>query len=288
MENWALGFFQVDLRVPTKVTGIITQGAKDFGRVQFVGSYKVAYSNDGERWITYQDEKQRKDKVRPTNLPPSQPSMSPFPAPKAHFCCQVLTGNKDCGIINARRWELRVLECWIIHHSRERGHSGEREAQVNRGKHRKVRNPQEAIMFHMFVSIEKGKSVLAPVSGSSLFPWTFFNLCLKPSLTGLSSLLSADKNPIRPRCHAGLASAFLKILFTTLQLRACPLQLHRRQCTAAAASPLISESCRLEVTAQPGDPLSLRRLQEHLLHFPAVPLKDKPYFLCLFTHHQRF
>lgn len=55
--------FQVDLLVPTKVTGIITQGAKDFGRVQFVGSYKVAYSNDGERWVTYQDEKQRKDKV---------------------------------------------------------------------------------------------------------------------------------------------------------------------------------------------------------------------------------
>lgn len=45
-----------------------------------------------------------------------------------------------------------------------------REAQVNRGKHRKVRNPQEAIMFRKFVSIKRGKSVLAPVSGSSLFP----------------------------------------------------------------------------------------------------------------------
>lgn len=54
---------QVDLLVPTKITGIITQGAKDFGHVQFVGSYKVAYSNDGERWNVYQDEKQRKDKV---------------------------------------------------------------------------------------------------------------------------------------------------------------------------------------------------------------------------------
>lgn len=53
----------MDLLVPTKVTGVITQGAKDFGRVQFVGSYKVAYSNDGERWTVYQDEKQRKDKV---------------------------------------------------------------------------------------------------------------------------------------------------------------------------------------------------------------------------------
>lgn len=55
--------FQVDLLVPTKVTGIITQGAKDFGHVQFVGSYKLAYSNDGERWNIYQDEKQGKDKV---------------------------------------------------------------------------------------------------------------------------------------------------------------------------------------------------------------------------------
>lgn len=60
---------QVDLLVPTKVTGIITQGAKDFGHVQFVGSYKVAYSNDGERWNIYQDEKQRKDKVRSFHSP---------------------------------------------------------------------------------------------------------------------------------------------------------------------------------------------------------------------------
>lgn len=53
----------MDLLVPTKVTGVITQGAKDFGHVQFVGSYKIAYSNDGERWTIYQDEKQGKDKV---------------------------------------------------------------------------------------------------------------------------------------------------------------------------------------------------------------------------------
>ncbi|XP_037229628.1 EGF-like repeat and discoidin I-like domain-containing protein 3 [Falco rusticolus] len=56
-------WFQVDLLVPTKITGIITQGAKDFGHVQFVGSYKLAYSNDGVHWIIYQDEKQKKDKV---------------------------------------------------------------------------------------------------------------------------------------------------------------------------------------------------------------------------------
>lgn len=72
------GFFQVDLLVPTKVTGIITQGAKDFGRVQFVGSYKVAYSNDGERWITYQDEKQRKDKVRSSHSQETHRAASPL------------------------------------------------------------------------------------------------------------------------------------------------------------------------------------------------------------------
>lgn len=54
---------QVDLEKTKHLTGIITQGAKDFGHVQFVGSYKVAYSNDGERWLLYQDEKQKKDKV---------------------------------------------------------------------------------------------------------------------------------------------------------------------------------------------------------------------------------
>uniref|UniRef100_A0AAY4BI30 F5/8 type C domain-containing protein n=1 Tax=Denticeps clupeoides TaxID=299321 RepID=A0AAY4BI30_9TELE len=56
-------WLQVDLLLPTKVTGIITQGAKDFGRVQFVGSYKLSYSNDGEKWAIYQDEKQQKDKI---------------------------------------------------------------------------------------------------------------------------------------------------------------------------------------------------------------------------------
>lgn len=29
-----------------------------------MGSYKLAYSNDGEHWKIYQDEKQKKDKVK--------------------------------------------------------------------------------------------------------------------------------------------------------------------------------------------------------------------------------
>ncbi|XP_021235778.1 EGF-like repeat and discoidin I-like domain-containing protein 3 isoform X2 [Numida meleagris] len=71
-------WLQVDLLVRTKVTGIITQGAKDFGHVQFVGSYKLAYSNDGEHWIIYQDEKQKKDKA---------PSEKPFTV-RPPYCVQ--------------------------------------------------------------------------------------------------------------------------------------------------------------------------------------------------------
>ncbi|KAG5272733.1 hypothetical protein AALO_G00168720 [Alosa alosa] len=56
-------WLQVDMLLPTKVTGIITQGSKYFGHVQFVGSYKLAFSSDGEKWIVYQDESQQKDKI---------------------------------------------------------------------------------------------------------------------------------------------------------------------------------------------------------------------------------
>lgn len=56
-------WIQVDLLSPTKITGVITQGARDFGRVQFVGSYKLAYSDDGISWTVYQDEAQHTDKV---------------------------------------------------------------------------------------------------------------------------------------------------------------------------------------------------------------------------------
>ncbi|XP_076842717.1 EGF-like repeat and discoidin I-like domain-containing protein 3 isoform X1 [Brachyhypopomus gauderio] len=62
-QNDQSQWLQVDLLLPTKVTGIITQGAKDFGHVQFVGSYKLAFSNDGEKWQIFQDKKQQKDKI---------------------------------------------------------------------------------------------------------------------------------------------------------------------------------------------------------------------------------
>lgn len=55
---------QVDLEAPKKITGIITQGAKDFGSVQFVTAFKVAHSDDGRAWTTVKDETTGTDKVR--------------------------------------------------------------------------------------------------------------------------------------------------------------------------------------------------------------------------------
>ncbi|XP_007653088.2 lactadherin isoform X1 [Cricetulus griseus] len=54
-------WLQVDLCTQRHVTGIITQGARDFGQVQYVASYKVAHSNDGVEWTIYKE--QGTDKV---------------------------------------------------------------------------------------------------------------------------------------------------------------------------------------------------------------------------------
>ncbi|XP_063053665.1 milk fat globule EGF and factor V/VIII domain containing b isoform X1 [Engraulis encrasicolus] len=56
-------WIQVDLEYPKRVTGIITQGAKDFGSVQFVSAFKVSYSDDGQFWNTVKDVKTQGDKV---------------------------------------------------------------------------------------------------------------------------------------------------------------------------------------------------------------------------------
>ncbi|XP_006970096.1 lactadherin isoform X2 [Peromyscus maniculatus bairdii] len=49
-------WLQVDLGTEKEVTGIITQGARDFGNFQYVASYKVAYSNDGVQWTVYEEQ----------------------------------------------------------------------------------------------------------------------------------------------------------------------------------------------------------------------------------------
>uniref|UniRef100_H3CYG4 Milk fat globule EGF and factor V/VIII domain containing b n=1 Tax=Tetraodon nigroviridis TaxID=99883 RepID=H3CYG4_TETNG len=60
-------WLQVDLESPKKISGIITQGAKDFGSVQFVSAFKVAHSDDGQSWTTVKDETTRTDKIFPGN-----------------------------------------------------------------------------------------------------------------------------------------------------------------------------------------------------------------------------
>ncbi|XP_069840849.1 lactadherin isoform X1 [Dendropsophus ebraccatus] len=62
-ENNQSEWLQIDLGVPKKVTGIITQGAKDFGNIQYVEAFKIAYSDNGLTWMVYQDSRTKTDKV---------------------------------------------------------------------------------------------------------------------------------------------------------------------------------------------------------------------------------
>ncbi|EDM08572.1 milk fat globule-EGF factor 8 protein, isoform CRA_a [Rattus norvegicus] len=55
-SNSAKEWLQVDLGTQKKVTGIITQGARDFGHIQYVASYKVAHSDDGVQWTVYEEQ----------------------------------------------------------------------------------------------------------------------------------------------------------------------------------------------------------------------------------------
>ncbi|XP_048224896.1 lactadherin-like [Perognathus longimembris pacificus] len=53
--NDADEWLQVDLGSQRQVTGIITQGARDFGYIQYVAAYKVAYSDNGKTWTEYRE-----------------------------------------------------------------------------------------------------------------------------------------------------------------------------------------------------------------------------------------
>lgn len=56
------------------MTGVITQGARDFGHIQYVAAYKVAYSNDSTNWAEYRDQGavDTRVSVRPADLSPLQ------------------------------------------------------------------------------------------------------------------------------------------------------------------------------------------------------------------------
>nr|XP_060611162.1 lactadherin isoform X2 [Anolis sagrei ordinatus] len=56
-------WLQIDLETQKKVAGIVTQGARDFGHIQYVAAYKVAYSDDGKYWTLYKDSKTNGTKI---------------------------------------------------------------------------------------------------------------------------------------------------------------------------------------------------------------------------------
>ncbi|XP_049639220.1 lactadherin [Suncus etruscus] len=67
-SNSASEWLQIDLGAQKRVTGIITQGARDFGHVQYVAAYKVAYSDNGMNWTEYHDTGTSESKIFPGNL----------------------------------------------------------------------------------------------------------------------------------------------------------------------------------------------------------------------------
>ncbi|XP_058150648.1 lactadherin isoform X2 [Dasypus novemcinctus] len=61
-------WLQIFLGSPMRLTGIITQGARDFGHNQFVAAYKVAYSDDGKNWTEYKESGATESKIFPGNF----------------------------------------------------------------------------------------------------------------------------------------------------------------------------------------------------------------------------
>lgn len=204
----------MDLLVPTKVTGVITQGAKDFGRVQFVGSYKVAYSNDGERWTVYQDEKQRKDKVRGPDATHGKTSVT-FTKTKG----DALGKGKLRGLTSARvgafAW-TRVLN----YASQKPGGGG------CRLRRRKKRTENQRLVQAKLQAGKKKQQIYGsrlgiffspPILGSACSTFLFpLNVFFIRGSNGAQAVRPASLvlHQIRPHCQPGPAEAALKILFT--------------------------------------------------------------------------
>ncbi|KAM5292288.1 lactadherin [Ctenodactylus gundi] len=74
-------WLQVDLGSPKQVTGIITQGARDFGHIQYVAAYKVAYSSDGRSWTEYREPGAMESKVFRGNLDNNSHKKNVFETP---------------------------------------------------------------------------------------------------------------------------------------------------------------------------------------------------------------
>ncbi|XP_020021063.1 lactadherin isoform X2 [Castor canadensis] len=62
-SNNASEWLQIDLGSKKQVTGIVTQGAREFGHVQYIAAYKMAYSPDGVHWTEYKENGASESKV---------------------------------------------------------------------------------------------------------------------------------------------------------------------------------------------------------------------------------
>ena len=79
--NSASEWLQIDLGSLRRVTGIITQGARDFGHIQYVAAYRVAYSDDGENWTEYRDQGAVEGKIFPGNFDNNSHKKNMFETP---------------------------------------------------------------------------------------------------------------------------------------------------------------------------------------------------------------
>ncbi|XP_070122918.1 lactadherin isoform X4 [Equus przewalskii] len=80
-SNSASEWLQVDLGSQKQVTGVITQGARDFGHIQYVAAYKVSHSNDGANWTEYRDQRAADSKIFPGNLDNNSHKKNMFETP---------------------------------------------------------------------------------------------------------------------------------------------------------------------------------------------------------------
>ncbi|XP_036211592.1 lactadherin isoform X3 [Myotis myotis] len=80
-KNSASEWLQIDLGSQKQVTGIITQGARDFGTIQYVAAYKVAHSNDGLKWTEYKDPGAEGSKIFPGNFDNNSHKRNMFETP---------------------------------------------------------------------------------------------------------------------------------------------------------------------------------------------------------------
>ncbi|XP_006867229.1 PREDICTED: lactadherin [Chrysochloris asiatica] len=85
-SNQASEWLQIDLGSQKRVTGIITQGARDFGYIQYVAAYKVAYSNDGLKWTEYKELGAADSRIFPGNSDNNSHKKNVFETPfKARY-----------------------------------------------------------------------------------------------------------------------------------------------------------------------------------------------------------